>query len=52
METLTMSWKELDRLTIMIGIKRQELSRVQAAGLMGWATARPCARLCNNPRIG
>jgi hypothetical protein len=25
---------------------------VQAAGLMGWATARPCARLCNNPRIG
>ncbi len=30
-----MSRKERDRLTIMIGIKRQELTRVQAAGLMG-----------------
>ncbi len=30
-----MSRKERDRLTIMIGIKRQELTVVQAAGLMG-----------------
>ncbi|MCX6908452.1 MAG: ISNCY family transposase [Verrucomicrobia bacterium] len=30
-----MSRKERDRLTIMIGIKRQELTQVQAAGLMG-----------------
>jgi hypothetical protein len=35
METLTMSRKERDRLTIMVGIKRQELTQVQAAGLMG-----------------
>ncbi|MBI5394159.1 MAG: helix-turn-helix domain-containing protein, partial [Verrucomicrobia bacterium] len=30
-----MSRKERDRLTIMIGIKRQALTQVQAAGLMG-----------------
>lgn len=30
-----MSRKERDRLTIMVGIKRQELTLVQAAGLMG-----------------
>jgi len=30
-----MSRKERDRLTIMVGIKRQELTQVQAAGLMG-----------------
>jgi transposase len=35
METLTMSRKERNRLTIMVGIKRQELTQVQAAGLMG-----------------
>ena len=35
METLTMSRTERDRLTIMIGIKQQELTQVQAAELMG-----------------
>jgi hypothetical protein len=35
METLTMSREERDRLTIMIGIQRHELSQVQAAGLLG-----------------
>jgi len=35
METLAMSRKERDRLTIMVGIQRQELTQVQAAGLMG-----------------
>jgi len=30
METLTMSRRERDRMTIMIGIKRQELTLVQA----------------------
>jgi hypothetical protein len=35
METLTMSRKERDRLTIMVGVKQEELTLVQAAGLMG-----------------
>jgi hypothetical protein len=35
METLTMSRKERDRMTIMIGIKCQELTQVQAADLLG-----------------
>jgi hypothetical protein len=35
METLTMSGKERDRLTIMVGVKQEELTLVQAAGLMG-----------------
>jgi hypothetical protein len=35
METLTMSLKERDRLTIMVGVKEEELTLVQAAGLMG-----------------
>jgi hypothetical protein len=35
METLTMSRKERERLTIMTGVKRKELSQVQAAELMG-----------------
>jgi hypothetical protein len=34
METLTMSRKERDRMTIMTGIKRQELTLVQASELM------------------
>src|SRR5664279_5781279 len=34
METLTMSRKERDRLTIMAGVKEQELTLVQAAELM------------------
>jgi len=35
METLTMSGKERDRLRIMVGVKQEELTLVQAAGLMG-----------------
>jgi hypothetical protein len=35
METLTMSRKERNRMTIMVGIKRQELTLVQAADLLG-----------------
>src|ERR1035438_2988660 len=35
METLTMSWKERKRLTIMVGVKEQELTLVQASELMG-----------------
>jgi transposase len=35
METLTMSRKERDRLTIMVGVKQEGLTLVQAAGLMG-----------------
>jgi transposase len=34
METLTMSRRERDRLTIMVGIKRQELTLVEAAQVM------------------
>ena len=34
-ETLTMSRKERDRITIMAGVKAKELSQVQAAELMG-----------------
>ena len=34
-ETLTMSRKERERMTIMAGVKSQELSQVQAAELMG-----------------
>ncbi|MBI3192272.1 MAG: helix-turn-helix domain-containing protein, partial [Pedosphaera parvula] len=34
METLTMSRKERDRMTIMAGVKRQELTLVQAGELM------------------
>src|SRR3974377_2568039 len=35
METLRMSQKERKRLVIMAGVKRHELTLVQAAGLMG-----------------
>jgi len=35
METLTMSRKERERLTVMAGIKQKELTLVQAAALMG-----------------
>jgi hypothetical protein len=35
METLKMSRKERDRLTIMVGVKREELTQVQAAELLG-----------------
>jgi transposase len=35
METLTMSRDERERMTIMLGVKRRELSQVQAAQLMG-----------------
>src|SRR5450759_393212 len=35
METLTMSRKERDRLTILAGVKEQELTLVQASELMG-----------------
>jgi hypothetical protein len=35
METLTMSWNERNRLTIMNGIQGQELTLVQAAALLG-----------------
>jgi len=35
METLTMSRKERDRLTIMVGVKRQEVTLVAAADLLG-----------------
>jgi hypothetical protein len=35
METLTMSRKERDRLTVMAGVTRQELRLVQAAAVMG-----------------
>jgi uncharacterized membrane protein len=35
METLTMSRKERNRLTIMHGIKGQELTLVQASDLLG-----------------
>jgi hypothetical protein len=35
METLTMSRKERDRLTVMAGVTRQELTLVQAAAVMG-----------------
>src|ERR1035437_6707487 len=35
METLKMSRKERDRLTIMAGVKEQELTLVQASELMG-----------------
>jgi transposase len=35
METLTMSRQELERMTIMAGVKRQELTQVQAAQLLG-----------------
>src|ERR1035438_5430508 len=35
METLTMSRKERDRMTIMVGVKREELTQVQAAKLLG-----------------
>jgi hypothetical protein len=35
MGTLTMSRKERKRLAIMVGIQRQELTQVQAAGLLG-----------------
>jgi len=35
METLTMSGKERERLTIMAGVREKELTLVQAAGLMG-----------------
>jgi hypothetical protein len=35
METLTMSWKERKRLTVMAGVRGQELTLVQAAELMG-----------------
>jgi hypothetical protein len=34
METLTMSRKERDRLTVMVGVREQELTLVQAAELM------------------
>ena len=34
METLTMSRRERDRLTIMVGIKRQELTLVEASQVM------------------
>src|SRR6267378_8177980 len=34
METLTMSRKERERLTIMVGVKEQELTLVQAGELM------------------
>ena len=34
-ETLTMSRKERDRMTIMAGVKAKELSQMQAAQLMG-----------------
>src|ERR1035437_2494132 len=34
METLTMSRKERDRMTVMTGVKRQELTLVQAGELM------------------
>jgi transposase len=34
-ETLTMSRKERDRITIMVGVKAKEQSQVQAAELMG-----------------
>src|ERR1035437_19593 len=35
METLTMSRKERDRMTVMTGVKRQELTLVQAGGKRG-----------------
>jgi hypothetical protein len=35
METLTMSGKERERLTVMVGVKEQELTLVQAGELMG-----------------
>ena len=35
METLTMSRHERERITIMAGVKRHELTQVQAACLMG-----------------
>src|SRR5471030_2615406 len=35
METLTMSKKERERLTVMVGVKQQELTLVQASELMG-----------------
>src|ERR1035437_4844046 len=35
METLAMSWKERDRLTILVRVKEQELTLVQASELMG-----------------
>src|ERR1035438_8807615 len=35
METITMNGKERDRLTIMAGVTKQELTLVQAAELMG-----------------
>jgi hypothetical protein len=35
METLKMSRKERDRLTILAGVKEQELTLVQASELMG-----------------
>jgi hypothetical protein len=35
LETLTMSWKERQRMTIMAGVKSQAVSQVQAAELMG-----------------
>ena len=35
METLTMSRQERNRMTIMAGVKRNELTQVQAAELMG-----------------
>jgi hypothetical protein len=35
METLKMSRKERERLTIMVGVKRKELTQVQAAELLG-----------------
>jgi len=35
METLTMSRKERDRLTVMVGVKEKQLTQGQAAGLMG-----------------
>jgi len=35
MKTITMSRKERDRLTIMAGVRKQELTLVQASELMG-----------------
>jgi hypothetical protein len=41
METLTMSRKERQRMTIMAGVKSQAVSQVQAAELMGLGYRQP-----------
>jgi hypothetical protein len=45
METLTMSRKERNRMTIVAGVKGKELTQIQAAELMGFGPSAGQAHL-------